>query len=475
MKHPFTQILLLSGILVAMMTISSCANMVPPGGGPRDSLAPVLVMASIKDSAVNVSRNTKIINLVFDEYVTIDNYTQNLIISPAFSSQNFPMVDYKLKNVIIKLKDTLESNTTYSFNFGNAIKDVNEGNIAKNFIYSFSTGKTIDYNTYSGKVIVAETGKPHTDSSLLVVLHKNLDDSAVKKLSPRYITRMNAKGEFIFHNLPQGNFAVYVVPTSYDKKYNDSTSMFAFRNSPVTISTNTPSDTLYAFEAFKRIVKPTTVSAAPAKLSAANKEDKRLKYAVNFDNGQQDLLGNLVISFNRKLTSFDSTKFVLYDTSYNPITGYTVSLDTGKTKMILQYPWKEGTPFRLLIAKDAAADSTGTTLAKADTLRFFTKKESDYGLIRIRFTNLDLTQNPVLQILQNNALIESIPLREGEFQRKRYRPGAYDLRILYDTNKNGVWDTGVFGKTKRQPEIVFAVPKPIAIRANWDNEVTIGL
>jgi hypothetical protein len=475
MKHPLTQILLLSGLLVTMMTISSCANMIPPGGGPRDSLAPVLVMASVKDSAVNVSRSTKIITLAFDEYVTIDNYTQNLIISPAISSQDFPMVDYKLKNVIIKLKDTLESNTTYSFNFGNAIKDVNEGNIAQNFIYSFSTGKTIDYNTYSGKVIVAETGKPHTDSTLLVVLHKNLDDSAVKKLSPRYIARMNAKGEFIFHNLPQGKFAVYVLASSFDKKYNDSTSMFAFRNSPVTISANTASDTLYAFEAFKRIVKPATASAASVKISATNKEDKRLKYAVNFDNAQQDLLGNLVISFNHKLTSFDSTKFVLYDTSYGPITGYSVSLDSSKTKMTLQYPWKEGTPFRLLIAKDAVADSAGTTLVKADTLRFFTKKESDYGSIYIRFTNLDLTKNPVLQILQNNALLESIPLTEASFQRKRFRPGGYDLRILFDANKNGVWDTGIFGKTKRQPEIVFAVPKPIAIRANWDNEVTVGL
>jgi hypothetical protein len=475
MKHPFTQILLLSGILVTMMAVSSCANMIPPGGGPRDSLAPVLVMASIKDSAVNVNRNTKNITLDFNEYITIENYSQNLIISPAFSSQNFPMVDYKLRTVSIKLKDTLESNTTYSFNFGNAIKDVNEGNIAKNFIYSFSTGRTIDYNTYSGKVIAAETGKPHTDSSLLVILHRNLNDTAVKKISPRYIARMNSKGEFIFNNLPSGNFAVYVVPTSFDKKYNDSTSMFAFRTSPVTISANTPSDTLYAFEAFKRITKPATVSAPSVKLSATSKEDKRLKYAVNFENGQQDLLSNLVINFNHKLTSFDSSKFVLYDTNYSPIAGYTVSLDTAKTKITLQYPWKEGTPFRLLIAKDAAADSAGTTLAKADTLRFFTKKESDYGSIYIRFTNFDLTQNPVLQILQNNVLIESIPLTEASFQRKRFRPGAYDLRVLYDANKNGIWDTGVFGKTKQQPEIVLAIPQPVAIRANWDNEVTVGL
>ena len=359
-------------LLIAMMAISSCANMVPPSGGLRDSLPPRLVIANPKDSAVNVV--AKNIVLTFDEYVTVEQYQTNLVISPAPSSASkFPEVDYKLRNVTIKLKDSLEPNTTYSFNFGNAIRDVNEGNIARDFIYSFSTGKTIDYNTYAGKVIVAETGKPHTDSSLLVILHKNLDDTAVKKISPRYITRMNGKGEFIFHNLPAGTFAVYVVAASYDKKYNDSTKFFAFRDNPVTISANTPSDTLYAFEAFKRIAKPAAGSVSSL-IAPSNKEDKRLKYSANFENGQQDLLTGLTISFNRKLTSFDSSKFVLSDTSYRPINGYTVTLDTSKTKILLQYPWKEANYFRLLIAKDAVADSAGTTLAKADTLRFITKK-----------------------------------------------------------------------------------------------------
>jgi hypothetical protein len=118
-------------------------------------------------------------------------------------------VDYKLRNVTVKLKDTLEPNTTYSFNFGDIIRDVNEGNIARNFTYAFSTGSSIDYNTYSGKVLEAETGKPYRDSSLLVILHRNLADTAVRKLSPRYFARTNGKGEFTFRNLPQGTFAVY--------------------------------------------------------------------------------------------------------------------------------------------------------------------------------------------------------------------------------------------------------------------------
>ena len=451
------------------MASSSCANIIPPSGGLRDSLPPRLVMALPKDSAVNVS--TKNITLTFDEYVTLENPLENLIISPVLK-YNY-QADYKLRNVTIKLKDTLEPNTTYSFNFGNSIKDVNEGNIAQGLNYVFSTGNKIDFNTYSGKILLAESGK--TDSAnLIVVMYKNLSDTAVVKQNPRYYTRLNGKGEFIFRNLPEGEFAVYAIEKGFSKKYDDSTKLFAFRNSPVKISTNTPRDTLYVFQEVKRVEKSSTI-ATPIKLAATNKDDKRLKYTMDLENGQQDLLTNLTLTFNKKLTSFDSSKFILYDTGFHKLGDYSFSLDSTKTKVLVKYKWKESVPFRLIIAKDAIADSSGVTLIKADTLRFVTKKEADYGSIRIRFSNLDLSKNPVLQLVQSDKIIESVPLTQPEFLRKLYRPGAYDLRILYDTNKNGIWDTGKFSGTKRQPEVVYLIPKQIAIRANWDNEVSIPL
>ncbi len=469
MKRSFTYFFILICLILRVVTLSSCANIIPPSGGPRDSLPPKLVSALPRDSAVNVT--TKNITLTFDEYVTLQN-TGDLIVSPAPSPQGFPLIDYKLKNVTIKLKE-LDSNTTYSLNFGDIIRDVNEGNIARNFIYAFSTGKTMDYNTYRGKILLAEMGKPQADSSLIVVLHRNLDDTAVKKVYPRYYARLNGKGEFIFHNLPAGNFAVYAVSNRFTKKYDDSTDLFAFRSSPVTISANTPRDTLYAYQEVKRTEKPPSTSGLR---SSNNKEpDKRLRYTIDLENGQQDILGNMTLTFTRKLTKFDSSKFVLYDTNYHPLNDYSFSLDTTKTKVILKYKWKEGAPFRLLIAKDAVADSAAVTLSKADTIRFFAKKETDYGSIRLRFLNLDLSKNPVLQLVQNEKPVESIPLTQPDFQRKLYRPGTYDIRILYDTNKNGVWDPGKFFGEKRQPEIVYLHPKQVVIRANWDNEVTITL
>jgi hypothetical protein len=413
----------------------------------------------------------KNITLTFDEYVTLQNVQQELIVSPTLN--NLPLADYKLRNVTLKIKDTLEPNTTYSFNFGESIRDVNESNIARGIVYVFSTGNTIDYNTYSGKVLLAESGK--IDSTLIVVLHKNLNDSAVVKDRPRYYARLNGQGQFTFQNLPKGNFAVYVLPNDFTKKYDDSTKLFAFKDAPVTISADTKPDTLFAYEEFKRKDKSPLRSVSQAKPSATNKEDKRLRYTVNLENGQQDILSSLTLGFNRKLSVFDSSRIILYDTNYNKISGYSLLLDTGKTKITLTYQWAENTPLRLLIAKDAVADSSGTKLAKADTIRFSTKRQSDYGSIRLRFTNLDLSKNPVLQFVENEKIIESFPLTQAELSRKLYRPGSYELRILFDTNKNGLWDPGHFFGSRRQPEIVQLIPRQLVIRANWDNEVTIPL
>ncbi len=456
-------------LYTAMLTLaSSCANIVPPSGGPRDSLPPRLVTAMPKDSAVNVK--TKNITLSFDEFIQLENPFENLIYSPVLKSP--PLADYKLRNVTIRFRDSLEANTTYSIDFGNAIQDVNEGNIARNFRYVFSTGPTIDYNTYNGKVFVAQSGK--IDSTLWVVLHRDLSDSAIQKLQPRFYTRLNGKGEFSFQNLPTGNFAAYVVnKNSYNKVF-DSTELFAFRNALVTVSNNTPIDTFYAFIQSPKNIKSS--NDASAVLPIAMRDDKRLRYLAALDNGQQDLTSDLPLLFNRKLFSVDTTKIHLTDSNYTSIKGYTIQLDTSRKKLIVDYPWKENTVYKLLLEKASCADTNAVDLPKSDTLTFTTKKETEYGTIRFRFLNLDPKQNPVVQIVRNEELLASYPINTNDFTIKRFKPGAYDIRILYDANKNGKWDTGIFSSERKvQPERVVSIPRTLNIRANWDNEVTIGL
>jgi hypothetical protein len=447
------------GVWVMIQFFAACANIVPPSGGARDSLAPVLIGAFPKDSATNVS--PKQVTLTFDEFVTLQNPQENIIISPTIKST--PRFDYKLRNVTVVFKDTLDANTTYTILFGDAIKDVNEGNIAKNFRYTFSTGNKIDDFSYSGKVLLAEKGK--IDSTLIVLLHKNLNDTAIIKEKARYYTRLNGKGEFRFYNLAPGNYRVYVLPNDFTKKYDDSTKLFAFRSQVLTVSKTEASDTLYAFEAVKKVEKQNNTTG---------KDDKKLKYSTNLETGLQDLLTPFEINFTRKLKKIDTAGIQLKDTLFKKVIGYTIETDTTTNTIRIKHSWRENDNFRLVLDKQAFADTAGNGLSKSDTIRFGTRKEIEYGSIRLRFTNLKLNQNPVLQFIQSDKLVESVPLNSSELFRKFFRGGTYEMRILYDTNKNGIWDTGNF-KAKKQPEVVQLITKPFSVKSNWDNEVSIIL
>ena len=449
-------------VLISMY-ITGCANIIPPGGGPRDSLPPKLIVALPKDSATNV--RTKNFLLSFDEYVTLQGLQENLIVSPTV--KNTPIIDYKLKNVTIKFKDSLEENTTYTLDFGKALVDVNESNMAKGFRYIFSTGNNIDNGNYNGHVKIAATGK--VDSTLIVVLHNNLNDTSIYNNTPRYYTRVDGKGNFSFKNLAPGKYAAYVIPTNFSRKYDDSTNYFGFLNAPVLASEKIKSDTIYAFEEFKKVEKKIYAAAS----SKDSKEDKRLKYNASFNNGEQDLLGPLELSFAKKITIKDTASIRLVDTSFVSKEGYTVTLDSSALKLSIGYNWPAGEPFKLVLTKGAVTDSLGNATAKSDTLSFYTKKEVDYGLIKFKFSNIDTSLHPVLQIIERNEIINSYPLSSNQLLIKRYKPGSYELSILFDTNKNGIWDTGSFKVNKRQPEIVIEIPKPISVRNNWDNEITV--
>ena len=108
-------------------------------------------------------------------------------------------------------------------------------------------------------------------------------------------------------------------------------------------------------------------------------------------------------------------KLHLADTNFKSIAGYTIKRDTTPATFYIQYKWPENTAYKLVIQKDAFADSSGITLAKNDTISFTTKKESDYGSMRLHFNNLDLSKNPVLQFVQSDNIVKSVPLTTNEW------------------------------------------------------------
>ena len=445
----------------------------PPQGGPRDSLPPRLVRSNPGDSARNFRDRT--ITLTFDEFVDVLNPQSELIISPT--PGNFPTIDYRLNTVTVKMKEALDSNTTYSFNFGNSIKDINEGNVLKNFTYIVSTGNFIDSLEFTGQVILAETGK--IDSTLIVMLHSNPDDSAVSKERPRYVTKLDSRGNFRFKNLPPKTFYVYALKDDGgSRRYTNDNQLFAFGDSAVVVG-QSKSVTLYAYAGKPSSQVSTTV--LPQGLGNRNRpavsgSDRRLKYSTNLASGQQDLLGEFVITFELPLRSFDSTKLTLHtDTTFTPVRPYRFAKDSTNKKLQLVHTWKENTTYHLIMDKDFAEDTVGRKLLKTDTLTFRTRRLADYASMKLRFRGLDLSKNPVLLFVQNNNVLKSFPLTEPDFSQSIFLPGEYELRILFDENRNGKWDPGEFFGKRKQPELVKPVERRITIKAGAENDFEIAL
>lgn len=459
-----------------MLGISGCANIIPPTGGLRDSLPPVLIKAAPENNTMHFDGKTIVFN--FNEYVDLKDVRQDLVVSPVPKSD--PTVEAKLRTVTVKLKDTLEPNTTYSLNFGKAIRDINEGNILKNFTYVFSTGNHIDSLEFSGRVLIASTGK--VDSTLIVMLHRHLDDSAVAKERPRYYTHLDTSGNFRFHYLEPGTYAIYALKDEGgQRKYTSKTQLFAFADSPVVVQQNYSPVVLYAFEdttGSKPVAKKTTAkpSGATKKTEKEKEKEKRLIVQLNLSSGQLDLLTDLMMTFAVPLKFFDSSKVHFTDENFKDITQFSYLQDTSNKKITLLYKWTPDTKYHLIAEKEFAEDTLGGKLLKIDTLSFQTKKESDYGSVRLRFPNIDLSKNPILQFMQGETVKESFVFGSSKtYYKKLYPPGDYELRILYDNNKNGVWDPGVFYEKHQQPEKVVPIRKKLTVKSNWDNETDIML
>jgi hypothetical protein len=455
--------LIVAGLCYLLSILGSgCAQVGMPMGGPRDTIPPVLLKSVPPNRTLHFTGNRATFN--FDEYVHLQDIQKNLLVNPV--PKIIPNVTSKLRTVSIKIRDTLQPNTTYSFAFGNSIQDINENNPLHDFTYVFSTGDFIDSLQLQGKVLLAETGKP--DSTLLVLLYKNLDDSAVYKEKPKYVASLDSLGRYHFKYLAAGTYHLFALKDeSGQKMYNNPSQLFAFADSAIHITKAVEPVELFAYVEEKNTKRPVT--------SASNKKnpEKILKYASSVSSGPQDLLTPLTLTFTTPLKDFDSAKMKLSDTLYNPIAA-AISLDSTSKIITVKTAWTEDMHYRLLIDKDFAVDTLGDELKKADTIHFKTKSEREYGSLKLNFKNLGKITRPVLQFVQNNEVVDSFKISSPTFNVKLFNPGEYELRILDDENDNGKWDPGSY-HLRKQPEKAMAIPKKISIRGNWDNEYDIEL
>jgi hypothetical protein len=517
----------------------SCAKRGSITGGLKDTLAPVLVSSVPKNFSTDFKGNE--ITLVFDEYVKLKNLNKQLVISPPMKNEPLIYPTGVSKFLNIKIKDTLQPNTTYSFNFGQSIADNNEGNAINQFKYVFSTGPYIDSLKLSGRI--KDSYEKKVDNFVSVMLYEANDkykDSVIYKDFPRYVTNtLDSLRTFQFENLKAGKYLLVALKDkSSNNKYNPKDDKIGFIKHFVTV----PNDTVFDLELFKetlplkavkpiqasgnrlllpyegkqnfKINKPTIVLKnneqiletivtqfpkkdslqvwyKPLKADSLSLEVSRDTYKKRFTFRVKDqkkdtmsirAVQNGIINFRERFTLETETPLVKFDKSKIKLVNkdstavdFTTEYDEFNQKLYVDFKKEPQEKYNFTFFPGALTDFYEKT---NDTLSYklTTKEAADYGNLVLNLKNIK--RFPIIVEITNKKGDEVLASEYSEGNTKiefnLLVPTQFTVRIIYDDNKNKMYDAGSF-LDKRYAEEVFYYQQEVDVRSNWDVDQSVDL
>jgi len=466
-------------LCAAGAVLGGCANIVAPTGGPKDIQPPKLLAIAPADSALNIRPSR--IELRFDENVTVQDAAAQIQTSPLLP---FPLTaTANGRRVRISLPDTLlQPATTYRISFGTAIADLHEGNPATSHTYTFSTGAYFDSLSLTGRVYNGATGLP--DSGVSVLLYAaSASDSAVVRTRPLYRAPVDpGTGGFKLEGLPSAAFRIYALADGNNNlTYDGAGERIAFLDSVVRPDTAPTPILLRTFAETADTASNTGRRSFGGRLGAGGgapepEAGKAFTYAVAADTpggrGQAgvDLRAPLAITFNRAarnlrpdriFLSYDSAG-VLVETPVQP------SIDTvNAQRLTLAVRWVPDAAYTLRLLKGFVQDTAGADAPPA-RYRFRTRREAEYARMDVRIPTRFYGRGYVLQVVGDAGdTLHNAPVTDSLVRLVRVSPGAYNLRIIADSNRNGRWDPGDLF-LRRQPEWVYPHESPVPVKGGWE-------
>lgn len=289
-------------LFLLLFVCIGCAKKGSITGGLKDTIAPTLKISFPENFSTNFKGNQ--IKLTFDEYIKLKGLEKQLIVSPPMKNEPLIIPSSVTKYLTIQIKDTLQPNTTYSFNFGQSITDNNEGNPLNQFKYVFSTGPYIDSLALGGRVKDALDREVESFVSIMLYeVNEKFKDSVVYTSPPRYITNtLDSLKTFRLENLKAGKYLLVAMKDrNNNNKFNPKTEKIGFHKQFITI----PNDTVYEIELFKEVLpfkalKPSQVSGNRIAIGYDGKQDfSKSKPKIILKNNNQ-ILESIVTQFPKK-------------------------------------------------------------------------------------------------------------------------------------------------------------------------------
>jgi hypothetical protein len=217
-------------VAASVLIILSCARQDAPTGGKKDFTPPRVTKSNPLFKGLMFKGKRVIIS--FNEFIALEK-PNKIIISPPLAKK--PDILVKGKSIDITFKEKLKDSITYTINFQDAVRDLNEGNPIYNFQFTFSTGKTIDSLSVTGNVYNASNLE--IPENTLIVLYHSISDSAVAKEIPDYVTLPDKNGGFRISNIRPGTYRIYALQDkNNNKKFDLADEGFAFLDNLIEVT-----------------------------------------------------------------------------------------------------------------------------------------------------------------------------------------------------------------------------------------------
>ena len=512
-------------ILLLVALAAGCAKQGYPTGGPKDTQPPKALGAKPQNESRHFA--AKQFYIEFDEYVVLKNADDNVLVSPPLAHK--PEYTTKGKGVLVKLQDTLQPNTTYLFQFKEAIADFNEGNVLPSYEYVFSTGDTMDTFMMAGSVSNARDGKPWKET--LSVLAYRLGDTV-----PALVTRTDKEGRFAFHYIPQGMFRLVAVEDKNKNLVVDSTEAVAWDTAYMTAVDSIDSNRLVKlylsaperrvqrvlkaeFTARGRIsvstllpMKNPVVEGEPHLGRLNERRDTlilwcrneqcdsavlvlrdeglddtlKLRYRAPSGKGRRNTMqtpkeplmkalcdgsrafyDSLMLAFTTPVTpSRDTLQAEVLRLKDSTLSYCSIRLDSSGMRARIDVMLHSGEEYRIRVADSLFADLYGHP---SDSLNIkLTPK--DYGTLTLHVSNV--TGFPlIIEVLdKRDTVVQRKTLAaSGDVRFIHLAGGDYRLRAVVDRNGDGQWTTGDY-RLGRQPEEYHLFDKTLNLREKWEME-----
>lgn len=177
---------------------------------------------------------------------------------------------------------------------------------------------------------------------------------------------------------------------------------------------------------------------------------------------------NVDFIFEEPLDSFDLSKIhfsTKEDSTFRPTRFLFRPVPDDIMRYRLYAEWEPDSVYQINIDTAAFVNIYGKR-CEARKIVVNMKKMDSYSTLFVILHNADTTA--IVQLLDgSDKPVKTIKARDGKADFYFINPGTYYLRLFYDRNGNGEWDTGDYD-TQLQPEEVFYYPEALALKAKWE-------